>query len=354
MDLNFEESRRIVRRAAAARLKSFLRNPKNKHIREELKEEYRRIKEVGPSAVSQSKVLTTLSIKYKNGAYIGSDILPVVHVPGVSGEYYTYGEGDQLSAPDDLIGNRSEANEISQSRSTQTYSLKDRALKDFVSMQTLKVQDDPLDEMADMVAGVADRTLFARELRQAAILTDTANFGSGQYAGAAAVWENPAAGNPIIDIQTGLAALWEGEGPSEIVGYCSLDVANALSRHDKVRDLFKYVAEGLGAMKQIATYLGLKDIKVSSARKQTANEGQTASYSRLYGKVFGLARVAENAHIRNASFGYTFEQDGDPVVNQWFDPRIGKAGGYYAQVGRSEDIKIVARKTGYLITGAIT
>jgi len=44
---------------------------------------------------------------------------------------------------------------------------------------------------------------------------------------------------------------------------------------------------------------------------------------------------------------------GDPVTQQWFDPNAGRSGGYYAKVATSEDHKIVAADTGYLLTSVI-
>jgi hypothetical protein len=87
--------------------------------------------------------------------------------------------------------------------------------------------------------------------------------------------------------------------------------------------------------------------------KQTANEGQTANYSRIRSDVFGIVRVATTPGVRNVSFGYTFRQFGAPKTMQWFDQRPGLGGRYFAKIAVSDDYKVVASDAGYLIVSPI-
>jgi hypothetical protein len=41
-------------------------------------------------------------------------------------------------------------------------------------------------------------------------------------------------------------------------------------------------------------------------------------------------------------------------TSQWFDDRVGVAGRYYAKVAVSDDYKVVANDTGYLIVSPIS
>jgi hypothetical protein len=102
----------------------------------------------------------------------------------------------------------------------------------------------------------------------------------------------------------------------------------------------------------IAGFFGLSNLLVGKAWKDTANESQTASYSRIWSDVFGVVRVAGRPTIRNASFGYTL-RFGAVRTTEWFDQRLGVAGGYFAKTTESRTQKVVAADTGYLITTPI-
>lgn len=339
----------------SARLKSLISSPDPKHkaLIQRVNSDLIRLRDISPGTVHQNATMSNLSVQYSNGNFIGDKLMPILPVSKRSDVYYIYDKRSRANAPDDAVGSRARANEISDARSTDNYSVQDYALQNFVSNETLLNQDAPLNEMVDLIEAINDDLAMKRELRQAAILIAGASY-SGNTAGAAAVWEVPTAGNPITDIQGATAALWEGRGPGKKIGFCSLDVWNAIARHDKVRDLFKYNENGLAMPKQFAQYMGLDDILVSSLRYDTANSGQAASYSRVYGKVFGVVRVADRPSVRNASFGYTFRLNGDPVTTEWYDKSVGKSGGFYGKVGVSEDYQVVAADTGYLLTACIT
>ncbi len=118
-------------------------------------------------------------------------------------------------------------------------------------------------------------------------------------------------------------------------------------------DLFKYSKDGLLAPQDIMRYFKIDEVLVGEARYDSANEGTTASYSRIWGKQLGIVRVAASPGIRNASFGYTFRH-GAKKTTQWFDPAVGIEGGYFNKVGLAEDHKIVAADTGYLYTTVIS
>ncbi len=163
-------------------------------------------------------------------------------------------------------------------------------------------------------------------------------------------WDDASGGNPVKNIQDAIAALWSGRGPSKVYGWCGLETWNALSRNLQILDLFKYggTAPGLAQPDMVAKFFGLDGLLVSKARNDTANEGQTAAYSRIWGKFFGVARVSERASVRNAAFGITL-RFGTVMTRVWFDPHISTEGGYFSQVSTHEDHNIQANDAGALI-----
>jgi len=315
-----------------------------------------REKFLAPGSVHVDSALATVSIQYANEDYIGLELMPAVQVPKLSDVYFIYDKRNRLAYPDDYMGARSSANELTESRSQGNYSCRPYAYKNYIDALTLANQDAPLNEMVDLVASVVEAIAFRRELRIATALTTSGNYASGNTAAisAGSRWDTAGGGNPIKDIQAGIAALWNGRGPSRKVGFCDLDTWNVLARHPAILDLFKYngSSPGLATPTMLASWFDLDELLVAKARKDTANEAQTASYSRIWGNCFGILRVASTASLRNAAFGYTM-QFGQVQTDEWFDQSVGTKGGYYARVSTHEDHKIVANDTGYLITTPI-
>ena len=255
----------------------------------------------------------------------------------------------------ELLSERGEANEIEETRSTATYSCVDYGLANSISAKAVAAQDAPLNELMDLTESILEAMALKREQRQAAILCSASNYASGNTVTLAGSdrWDGGTGGNPVKDIQTARAACWSGQGRGDFVGFCSRNVWDTIARHPALLDQFKYTAQGLLPPDVVAKWFGLRTILIGAARKQTANEGQTASYSRVWSDVFGIVRVATTPGIRNASFGYTFRVNGQVQTNQWFDNRVGLKGRYFAKVAASDDYKIVANDAAYLIVSPI-
>lgn len=315
----------------------------------------------GPSSatsVYSSKTLQSMSLQYANDEYIGDRLMPMINVGSQpTGNYFVYDKRSRLAYPPDELGEYGEANEIDDARSSASYSCKDYGFSNKISRKVVDAADAPLDEMLDLTEAINEGIAFKREKRQAAILTTSSNFGSNTSAlGAADRWDSASGGNPIKDFQTMKAALWTGRGPGVLMGYCPRAVWDVLARHPQILDLFKFSGSnpGLATPDMLARWFGLAGILVGDAREDTANKGQTASYSRIWGtNTFGMVRVASRPSIRNAAFGYTFRLNGAPKATQWFDATRGYDGVWKAKVAISDDYKVVASDTGYLLTTVV-
>jgi hypothetical protein len=310
------------------------------------------VRGVSPSSVHSDTFLSNMSVMYANDAYIGERLVTAVPVTKRTDKFAIYPKRERFEYPSDLLGERAHANEISESRSSDTYSLLDYGFQNFLSQDTLDNQDPAFDERVDLIESLNEGMAFKREIRIATALTTASNYDSSTTLSGSNQWDSSTGGNPIKDIQTGIASLFHGPGATDIVGFCSLEVFNVLSRHPHLLDVQKYTTNGLLNRAQIANYLGLSDLLVGAARKQTANEGQTASYSRIWGLDFGIVRVARRASKRTAAFASLFRSSDDPATTEWFDASAGKKGGHYAKVAVSEDLKIVASSAGYIIKAA--
>jgi hypothetical protein len=312
-------------------------------------------KDIAPGVVHQNATLSNLSVQYANEMYIGEELMPLLQVAKESDVYYSYGQSDRLQYPDDEMGSRGQANEIQETRSTSTYVCRPYGYSNFVSRMTLTNEDAPLNEMVDLVEAIAEGLSFRREQRIAGLLTAGATFGANTTAIVAANrWDTVTGGDPIADIQNATAAIWQGRGPSDLIGFCNLDVYQVLSRHPAILDLFKYngSSPGLATPDMIARFFDIDRLLVGKARQDIAVEGQAANFTRIWGDVFGVVRVARRASIRNAVFGYTMRHGAIQTIVE-YDGFKGHGGGYTAQVSVSEVHQVVASPTGFLITTPI-
>lgn len=345
----------IVRKAKAL-IKRGEHDPVVKAALERANQELVRLKSVSGSLHVDS-TLSNISVQYRNEAFIGALLMPVVQVAKKSDSFFKYTKRDMLAVPDASMSNRSVPNEISKSRTTDNYSTKPYALTDFVDESDLRNQDAPLNEMIDLVADVNQGLDFSHEKRVATLLTTAANYsGNTATKSGTTQWSDYTTytESPHDAIAAARDAIWApAQGSSRLVGFCSKAVFNKLRRHPTVITDFKHQAGlRLPTAQQLAEYFELDELLVGGAWEDTANEGQSQSLGRIWGKHFGIVRVAASPGIRHASFGYTF-QFGERQTHEWFDPKPGVSGGYYAKVGVEQDEKIVAPDTGFLIVDAV-
>lgn len=310
---------------------------------------------IQPGVVHTDTFMSELSVKYANDEYIGDRLMPIVTVGKRSDLFAKYNERDQLAAPDDEVGPEGHVNTVERGRSSDNYSVKDYALKDKISQETLDNQDDVFDEMLDLVLDLTDSTLLKMEKRIAAIVMSTASYAASQTHGAGTKWDDATGGSIVADLLTAVSETWMGSGRTQLVGVCGIAVWNVIANNAAIKGLFQYVREGLATTDAVARYFGMDAILVGRAREDTANIGQAESDARIWAtKNFAVLRVAERPTKRSAHFGSTF-QHGARKQNQWVDPEPGPGVGViYNKIGVSQDHKVVADKAGYIVTAVIS
>ena len=313
-----------------------------------------RLKALTPANVHVDKVLANFSVAYANDEFIGERLFPAVSVSNRSDKYAVFSKRDRLGVPDDRIGHRSSPNEVEQNFTWDNYSVSDYGLKEYVDNETIKNADDVLREMLGNTEFLNDQIALARESRIVAIAENAANYGA--TSASAVKWDHASGGDIIQKILAGVSALWRGGGRTKLVGFTTLEVWNAgIINNPTLKALYSGVREGLVTTDIVARYFGLDEILIANGRRDNANEGQAASYGKLWtADNFGIARVAVNPGKKTLHWGTTFREAGDPFTSQWTDPSIGKRGGLWNRVSVSEQHKIVSLDTAYLVTDVLT
>jgi len=330
------------------------------------------VREPSASDVQGVPILNNLSVKYAAGQFIGLELMPLSRVDQQSGEYFVHDERQALTEHEtDGTGDAGQANETDMAVSKAPYATKPSDETQFLGLSTLLNSQEGVITALDLVENVNEVMAMKREIKIRNALTTAANYPTGNKTTllAGARWDD-ANGKPVRDIQNGMAAMWSGRGASRVVAAMNTEVWNVLSSHPDMLQMLSISDRGLVSPEQFVNFFGLDGILVSDARIQTAAKGQTASYSRLWGNFFVLARVSTTPQMRNAAFGYTLRWMPSQVPGmvagvpgfmagqgvfamQWYDPKKGAFGSLYYKRSHFEDIKIVAPKTGYLITTPI-
>ncbi len=310
------------------------------------------VRGVSPTAVHQNAFMDNFSVQYANDDYVADRLMPPVPVSKRSNSYVTYNKRDRLAFPNDLTGPDGRAPELNENRGSDNYSVRDYGLMNSVTQETLDNEDAVFDEMLDLVDAINEGIAFNREKRVATIVRDPTNYGGNvQTLSGTSQW-GQTGGDPIKNIQDGLASTWRGPGAVRRIFTSGIEVYNQLARDPAIRELYKYTGSGLAMPQAIAGYFGVDEYLVALAREDTANLGQPAVYGRIWGKDFICLNVQRRPSKRTATWGVTFRMNGDPKVLQWFDPSRGR-GAYFAKVVCSEDYKVVAGDTGFIIQNAV-
>lgn len=311
------------------------------------------LKDLRPSDVHVAEVLTNLSVMYANEELIGDRVMPTIFNGGkLSAVYYQYDKRDRLAYPDDTMVDDGDPNQLGQNRSQGTVGLDIRSLVEFLDQYVLQNQDAPLNELVDLVDNVLYGLRFRRELRIITAATTAGNFGSNTTAIAAGDrWDTPTGGDPGGVVDAAQAAMWSGSGPGRTVAAMSLTVYNSLKRNPRILDTFKYGGTSpMAANRQmLAEFFEVDEVLVGRARKDTANRGQTAAYSRMWPDVFGIYRVSQSTTTRNAAFGYTI-QDKPTQQDLQFLLERGAKGKWQARATHADTQKIVCADCAYLVT----
>lgn len=309
------------------------------------------IQNLAPGEVHVDKALSNFALKYANEEHIGDALIPAIPAESQSDKYFKFDERALTRAPDLKIPDRGYPNQIDFSKTTDAFLCEDRGLSMPISEATIMNADAVLDELASVVMTVSDQVSVGRELLAASVLTTSGNY-SGNTAAVAVPWSNPSS-DPAKDVLGAVGATWPGSGPGALHGFCSFDVYKDLAVHPALRGLFAGTAmvdkSGLVTPQMLANVFNVAKLHVGKAWKDTANEGQTASYSRIWPDSFGIVRVMSNGSKHNAAFAGRFQWL-KPEVAISIDARAGVRGVRHVAVRLSEIEKVIAPKTGYLLT----
>lgn len=296
--------------------------------------------------------LTAIAMAYRNMDYVAERVLPIVTVGKQEFKYLIYDKPDRFTIPDTKVGRKSKPNEVEFGSTEKTESTEDHALDDPIPQADIDNAAPNQDPRGDAVEGIMDLILLDREKRTADLVFTAANYPTGNKETLSGTdqWSDGANSDPIKDISDAIEGLIMP--PTRLV--LGSQVMTQLARHPKVLKAIHKTSGDTGiARRSDLEDLFQLDIVVGRAWHNTAAEGQTATYARVWGKHAALLRIDPNATTRRGvTFGY-IARFGTPVSGGERDSNIGMRGGERVRAGESVKELITASDVGYLFTNAV-
>ena len=333
-------------------------------------------------AISQihiDQALTALSVMYRNGTYVGDQVLPILPVTKRSNKYFVYRKEDFLSPSATGVGGvlaslrrpGTEAAELDYTLSTQNYYAEEYAYRGFVADAEIAVADNPLQPDMDQTIQLTERLLLDNELAVMNLVAKRANYPASNKAalttgGTGTSWASYTSANsqPFTDIKNGKLAVIKGIAREPNTMVLSVDAARTLADHPLVKDLVKYTNEDALTISGLPKVMrGLRVIE-GAAQRNIAAEGAAYSGGNLWQADDGTAMALifyrpDTPSIRSVSFGYTFEAPDDATgargiaVRRW---REEKRKGSMLEAAFLRDWRLIAvdgtglALGGYLLT----
>lgn len=296
--------------------------------------------------------LTGIVMAYKNAGFIADEVLPR---KAVGGRLYKYGviSLDQyLTAPNTLVGRKSQPNEVEFNATEMTGSVEDYGLDDVVPIDDINAAangtaiNDPLGVASE---GITELVLLDREIRTSNIVMNAATYPAANKLAITAKWT--VSGTDILGtIRANLTGLFIR--PNTVV--FGADAWNAFSTHPQVvAAAFPAAAAPVAGALQadqasVARLLGVQKVLVGEAWKNGAQLGQATSLTRIWPDSVAFLYLNPNATPKTGlTFGWT-AQYGTRVSGDIPEPKIGLRGSIRVRVGESVNENVTAPGAGFL------
>lgn len=317
-----------------------------------------------PQLLHVDKVLTQISVDYRNNALVGDELFPTVQVDKQSDKWMVMNK-DGFTVMDDIRGPGGNTNELPpMSLSRDSYFAEEHALKDWVNVEDVDNQDPGLDAMGRSVRRVTDTILINREDAIQTMARTAANYASGHTVTLSGTtqWSDYTNSQPVSDLKVARDAIFFDIFQTPNIAILGYDVATKLEDHPRYLDRMKTTQlANNNSLEAIGTLAGIPRLIRAGGVKNTAAVGQAQTFAYMWGKDVVIAYVPSNPARETPAFGYEFNwpyQGQTMPTDRWFSQ---DRKSWAVRTTRRYDLKFVAVDAvatgkaigGYLIKAAI-
>jgi hypothetical protein len=263
------------------------------------------------NAVHVDRLLTNISIGYKNPDYIADNLFPMVPVTKRSDIVPKYDQSHWFrnAAVKRAPGTKSEGGGYKVD-TTDTYYAHRYSFRSEIDDDTRENADAPFNLDRESTEFVTDKMLMAREVNFATNFFTTSKWGADKTGGSDfTVWSNYGSSSPLVDVDA-YKDTAEAKIARELrTGVIGKQVWLQLKWHPDLVDTIKYTQKGQVSVDLAASLMELDNLYVGRAIQTTSNEGVAESsvvYSRIWGKHMLLLYVPKSPSLMTPAAGYNF------------------------------------------------
>jgi hypothetical protein len=293
------------------------------------------------SQLHVDKLLSNVSVKYRNADFIAMKIFPEVPVRSSSDKFRIYDRDFRL--PDTKRANKGVANQYYWEASTATYILDKHAIKDYISDEDV-VNFEPSDLRADTVEELSDIILRRLEKNVADLFTTTSWSLNVSLAAAAAWTADTTVSNPIPVMDTGATEVIQNSGLRPNFAVVSRTGFVGAKNHQSVLDRLKYTSAEV-TQNMMAGLFDVQELHVPIASYDSAAKGNTSVITSIWGDVAFIGYKPSRPSPKAPSCGYIFRRAKDMVRRWRDDERDAEA----IEVQMDFQARVVASLSGFLV-----
>jgi len=292
------------------------------------------------------QVLTRIAVAYSNDEHLYSLIAPEIPVAFESGKYYIFTKGDWFRNEAALRAAGTRAVIGGFRVTTGTYSADEYAIATKLADRDAANADNILALRASKTKWTANEVSLAREVEMAGTIMTGSLWGTDKTL--SATWDN-ATSTPIEDILEGQDTIAQSTGKEPNTGIMGRQVWTELRRHPDILDTLSATERQIATPALLAQAMDLKRILIGRAIYNTANEGQTDSFSYVWGKKFLLCYVTPTPDIMEPTALYTFMARPMRTRRWRDDPEEAE----YIESSVILDFKVVGADLGWYVDSAV-
>lgn len=288
------------------------------------------------------KILTEVSVQFKNSDYIADKIFPKVPVKKLSDKYYVFDR--EFTIPDTTRAIGGVAKQFDWGLSTAGYVLQKHSLKDVIA-------DDEVDnyDMASLETEtteiLTDKIKLSKEKICADIVNATGTW-SLQVSLSVAWTTNSTTSSPFPVINTALAALPGYGSPKPNFMILPYKAYLGLKDHVSVLDKIKYTSSEF-TVSMLQGLFDIAEIVIPMAVYNSAQKGIAESMAYIWDTFGFIGYKAPRPAPKTVSWAYMYEKK-DSVVRKWRDEEVE---GTVVEVTSHFDPKVTCSLCGFLIKG---
>jgi hypothetical protein len=301
-------------------------------------------------------VLTSIAQGFQNLDFIGGRLFPTVSVGQRAGNIITFGKEDfMLYSTQRAPGEGTKR--VAYGYSSGTFGLVDYSLEGQLPIELQQEASSGANGFSiDLASITVNKTSAIMGLRlenaQAQIARNAANYGAGNkvtLSGTSQWSDYTGTSNPITVIETAKEAIRSQTGKRPNVCIMGPAVLARLRAHPIITDRMKYTGRDVATTEILASLFGVSEVIVGEAI--VANDAGV--FSDVWGKdvVLAYTETASLASLGTPTYGYTYQLDGYPIVEQPYYERNSKS--WFFPVTRAEAPVLTSSIAGYLIQNAV-